>query len=792
MAFQMTYLSIASVINAVIALAIAGVFFSKRMLSGANSLQILTQAIAFWSVIKALEFSNLHALDPLSWSNLGIFGMLLVSIRYFMVAFEYNRTLPWPPRSYTLFLMFLIPLVVWSVVIAHELDSDTVMFYQRLVIEKGSILSKFQFWIWVDIKGLSELLQFSGMVLFFRSFIYMKSPFRMEALILFLSFFIPWLTNVMFFAGLIPVPPTGLALFTTNLGCLMIALGVLLYRWVLIIPGMPAKWIEGMEDAILVFGRNDRLVDLNQQGSKLMDLPEQNILGDPIQKVLERWPQIVEVYRKEAVSDLEIVFQNLQGDTCRYDIHFGSLKGNKNEIIGRIISIRDMTAYVQAVRLAEKDLLEQEKQRIVYKIRGLIQDGIGRIANMLDSVRSQVVAGERVNAISQLDLLRLALNGTAQQVGHFLQQDTQLGVFLGEFTQVLGAYLGKVEAITGIHVQLGLPAQPIETILSETTCVQLFVVIQEVFDLAYRKARANQVSFYFTVSQEYVDLTIMFNCKAFEVEKIQIPDISGWKKLLTQQNGFEVVNASTAERDVSLQIRIPRLMLDQQRKALIGLRILIAVPNLLKTEGLIKLLAERGVMIKGTASTSREALEKAEKFQPDILFWDVGLPGESPDLRMQHLKLIPENIRIILLSEHANDPFLVRALQSGVDGFLLTTGTTEKFLQALIAILHGEMTVTSSLVKQLTQASSWPTSKSPALACAELIRAGLSERQIQILSLVAKGHLYKKIASDMHLSESAIKYHMDRIQVLLNCENRAQAETYARNIGLVSLAEENN
>jgi DNA-binding NarL/FixJ family response regulator len=233
-------------------------------------------------------------------------------------------------------------------------------------------------------------------------------------------------------------------------------------------------------------------------------------------------------------------------------------------------------------------------------------------------------------------------------------------------------------------------------------------------------------------------------------------------------------------------LKFPRLQQKAPNHELLGMRVLVVDIHPLFAEGITKLLASRGLDIVGIARDGDEAVCLAAELKPDLVLLDAYLPHQSGTQIIQPIKANSPASQIVMFSLNAEDDDLVESMRVGANGFLLKNQPTEEFFQALAAIRRGETQLAPGLANQLARRLrsielGQPRQEQAAQA---LQAAGLSQQQIEILSLVAKGKLYKEIAADLNLSESSIKYHSDRIQTLLKLSNRSELVAYAIKIGL--------
>jgi two-component system NarL family response regulator len=241
------------------------------------------------------------------------------------------------------------------------------------------------------------------------------------------------------------------------------------------------------------------------------------------------------------------------------------------------------------------------------------------------------------------------------------------------------------------------------------------------------------------------------------------------------------------QQGTQVLLKFPRLQQKTPNHELLGLKVLVVDAHPLFADGITNLLASRGLDVVGIARDGDEAVSLASALKPDLVLLDVYLPHQSGPQIIQPIKVNSPAAQVVMFSLNAEDDALVESMLVGANGFLLKNQPTEEFFQALAAIRRGETQLAPGLANQLARRLRSIEAGQPRReqAIQALQAAGLSQQQIEILTFVAQGKLYKEIAAELNLSESSIKYHSDRIQTLLKLPNRTELVAHAIKIGLV-------
>jgi two-component system nitrate/nitrite response regulator NarL len=179
------------------------------------------------------------------------------------------------------------------------------------------------------------------------------------------------------------------------------------------------------------------------------------------------------------------------------------------------------------------------------------------------------------------------------------------------------------------------------------------------------------------------------------------------------------------------------------------------------------------------AGTVSEGIEKAFLHKPDIILMDFSLPdGTGLDATQVILDEIPE-CKIIFLTVFETDENLIQAIQLGAKGYLLKNVSSSSLLSSLRALAIGEIAMSRKMMSRVVEYS-----RAMPIHHAQDLVAKLSPREIEILYELQSGASNAQIAQQLYLSENTVKHHIHSILEKLGVENRRQAGTLAKQMGL--------
>ena len=225
------------------------------------------------------------------------------------------------------------------------------------------------------------------------------------------------------------------------------------------------------------------------------------------------------------------------------------------------------------------------------------------------------------------------------------------------------------------------------------------------------------------------------------------------------------------------------------------MRVLIADDHPLMVDGLCSLLEAHGIEVAATVGDGQAAVAEALRLEPDLVLMDIRMPGCDGLTATRLIKAQRPDMKILILTTSAENEDLFEAIKSGACGYLLKVTRGPAFIEALHGLEQGippfSPGLADRLLREFARLSGGDTERG-GHGDAETRRRGegtegrvrLTERQTEVLRLVASGLTYKQVGARLALSEVTVRYHMGEIMNLLHLENRSQVIAYAGRLGL--------
>jgi DNA-binding NarL/FixJ family response regulator len=213
-----------------------------------------------------------------------------------------------------------------------------------------------------------------------------------------------------------------------------------------------------------------------------------------------------------------------------------------------------------------------------------------------------------------------------------------------------------------------------------------------------------------------------------------------------------------------------------------ALRVVIVDDHDLFRTGLRNLLEEQGIQVIGEAAAGVEAVRAVRELAPDVVVMDLNMPGMTGVEATRQINAIAPLTRVLVLTISDQDSDVLDAILAGACGYLLKDSSIQELMAGISAAAVGESLISPIIAAKVLQRVR-STSSVPAIA--ETIRAELSDREIQVLKLIANGKDNAHIAAELHISPKTVKNHISNILMKLQIDNRIQAAVYAVKSGIV-------
>jgi len=226
--------------------------------------------------------------------------------------------------------------------------------------------------------------------------------------------------------------------------------------------------------------------------------------------------------------------------------------------------------------------------------------------------------------------------------------------------------------------------------------------------------------------------------------------------------------------------------------------LLIADDHALVREGMRAMLAsEPNLEVVGEAENGREALELCRVLRPDLVLMDVRMPEMDGMAATRVIKGEYPSTSVLIVTTHESPEYLMDAIRAGAAGYVLKDSTKQQLLNAVRRVINGESPLNQELAMQLlqrltseNQRHTAPLPESVRKRQEETLAEPLTDREIEILRLLALGKTNRQLAQDLRVSLSTVKTYIQRVIGKLGVSDRTQAAVRAAELGLLPEQEE--
>jgi len=203
-----------------------------------------------------------------------------------------------------------------------------------------------------------------------------------------------------------------------------------------------------------------------------------------------------------------------------------------------------------------------------------------------------------------------------------------------------------------------------------------------------------------------------------------------------------------------------------------AIRILIADDHTIFREGLKRILSEHtDLIVADEASNGQEVLDKIRKNEYNMILLDLSMPGITGLEVLKQLKNEKPKLPVLILSMHPEEQYAVRVLKAGASGYLTKESASDELITAIRKISQGRKYITSSLAERLAFEVEIDSEKPP--------HEMLSDREYQVLLMIASGKAVKQIAGELFLSAKTVSSYRSRILGKMNMKTNAELMHYA-------------
>ena len=211
------------------------------------------------------------------------------------------------------------------------------------------------------------------------------------------------------------------------------------------------------------------------------------------------------------------------------------------------------------------------------------------------------------------------------------------------------------------------------------------------------------------------------------------------------------------------------------------LRVVVVDDQQLLRDGIAALLeSDSRICIVGRGCNGQEAIDLVGMVQPDVVLLDIRMPVVDGIQAIREIKARWPGVRVVILTAFAHDGYVVEGLMAGANGYLLKDASPAALISGVIAAASGQQVMEPSVAHHVAELLNKRSSER------SHVYDGLTPRELQMVSMVARGLVAKEIGHELHISEKTVRNHISNIYRKIGIFDRSQAVLYAIKKGLVA------
>jgi DNA-binding NarL/FixJ family response regulator len=434
-----------------------------------------------------------------------------------------------------------------------------------------------------------------------------------------------------------------------------------------------------------------------------------------------------------------------------------------------LVDVTEVRAAQIKLALQDKSLVVlQERERLARELHDSLGQQLAFLNLSAQTLHKTISQGRRENSLSGLLKLAEVARKANEEVRYFIQASSTR-MPRGTFAAALNDLVRRFRQTYEFRVELEIEPSLDEDFVPRSCHREVLMIVQEAVTNARKHARVEAVLVRVLTVSEQVRIAVVDSGCGFSHLNKEMGFGLGIMEDRARLAGIALHIESSPGAGTRVLLDIPSAMEPAATTAAHGTapRLLLADDNELFAEGLKERLLIEGYDVVGLARDGEEAVRLCQTLQPDCLLLDIQMPGlDGLGAAATIHRNLPQT-KIVMLTVSASDEDLFEALRVGASAYLLKSFESDELFEVIDSVLRGETSLTADMAARILEEGESGTNGSA--------RKELSERQGEILGLVAYGMTYKEIGVRLNLTERTIKYHMGEILERLHVKTRADA-----------------
>ncbi len=342
MTLHYTPIAVVMLISAGIAVAMAIIAWQRRRRSASIIFMLAMLAIAVWTIGRAFEGAAVEVSAKIFWAKTEYLGIASLPVFWLLFVLKYTHLDKWITRQ-NIALLSIMPAVTLVLVATNEQHG---LIWEHITPNLGVaseiLVYDHGLWFWI-FTVFSYILLLIGSLRLLCFALHSQDLYRSQSVSIIIGSIIPWLSNVIYLAGLSPIPGLDLTPPAFAVSGLVLGWGIFRHRLLDLVPIARHALVEHMSDGVIVVDIHDRIVDINPSARSMLGRINDRLVGERASNVFAAWPDVMERYRAVNNSHIEIQV-GCQAAPRYIDLRISPLHDAHNRrTTGQLIVLRDIT-----------------------------------------------------------------------------------------------------------------------------------------------------------------------------------------------------------------------------------------------------------------------------------------------------------------------------------------------------------------------------------------------------------------------------------------------------------------
>ena len=444
---QLTVYQIPLLLSSIVSSIIIFFLLKREQSPGSRYLTVCISAAFFWALADLLNLGSISLSSKLFWDNVSYMAIVIFPVSWILFVFEYSGKSKYITKS-LIFLMssfsLLILIIVWTNQYHYLFRSDIFLIEISGVLAFGKKYGPL-FWLFII---YFYFLIIIGIFYLFQSFNLSNSINRKQKITFIIAIFITWIANLIHLSRII-ISPLDFTSVSFSLMGLVLLIGITKYQLLDIVPTAYLNVFKNMNDAIIVLGRFNQIVEINPSMEKVLGLESSKICGKKLEQISEIWPELNKEYLNLSSKKLANKKNLVKGNKI-FEMDISNIYDSKNFLIGYIIALHDITnrKKMEDKLIKSNNQIEELNETLQIMNKILRHD----LLNKLTIMKSSLWLLEEKNDKSSIDRLNRSIDSG---IG-LIERIRELESFIMAKGELIPVSISEVaeEVSNNIHIQV--------------------------------------------------------------------------------------------------------------------------------------------------------------------------------------------------------------------------------------------------------------------------------------------------------------------------------------------------